>query len=142
MWKTSRVITSFTFLLLALAAVQSKAQPDLDDLRDQLSRDVSNSSVGAGYAQLLNFFIEPDISASILEADDTEYDVFKVPLQYERDLTSDGWRLLLRATLSHASAETQFDFDPPFEPVDTEWEATRSTRAPMLMATLFYFPGS
>ncbi len=124
MWKNSKVFAFFSFLLLALPAVPGKAQIDLDELRDELKQNVSRGSIGAGYAQILNFFIQPDISASVLEADDTDYNVFKVPLQFEKDLNSRDWRLLMRATLSHATAETPVELVSPFKPFDTEWKAS------------------
>ena len=76
--------------------------------RDQVQRDIANTDIGAGYAQMLNLFIEPSISASRLETDDADYDIFKLPLQYEFVNDEQSWDVVLRATLSHASATNTF----------------------------------
>lgn len=110
--------------LLLLVPMAATAQDDLvGEIRDQLSRNVSNSSIGAGYAQMLNFFVEPDISASVLESGGTDYDVFKLPLQFERELADSDWKLALRATLSHARASSELALAAPFDSVDSDWEA-------------------
>jgi hypothetical protein len=48
----------------------AEAKDDVGDIRKQLQNELRNSDIGAGYAQMLNFFIDPSISASRLEADD------------------------------------------------------------------------
>ncbi|MEP5569100.1 MAG: hypothetical protein ABJN62_14775 [Halioglobus sp.] len=112
-------VTLAFFLLPNLAA---QAATDFDEIRDQLKKSVSNSSVGAGYAQMLNFFVEPDISASKLSADDTDYDVFKIPLQYQIPMDQSDWEIAIRATLSHAKADSITDTGA-FGVVDSEWQA-------------------
>lgn len=112
------LIFSLVFILPRISAAT-----DLDDIRDQLKKEVRNSPIGAGYAQLLNVFTGPDISASSFDADDVDYDIFKLPLQMELPLAKDGWQLVLRTTLSHARAEGEVPLFPPFQPVDSEWKA-------------------
>ena len=90
--------------------------------RDQLRRDLANTDIGAGYAQMLNFFVEPSISASRLDSDDADYDIFKVPLQYGLGRDDGDWEVLLRATLSHATAEETFSLVEG-ETIDGEWTA-------------------
>lgn len=94
----------------------------IDEARDLLQSRVSNSSLGAGYAHMLNFFIEPNISASRLSTKEADYDVFKLPLQYEISGDDGNADVLLRATLSHASAEEEFSLIEG-ETVDGEWKA-------------------
>ena len=111
-------------VLITLLApiITANAQPDLEDIRDQLKKSVRNSDVGAGYAQMLNFFVEPDISASTFSGDDTDYDIFKVPLQIEIPLADSDWQIALRGTLSHARADADSEL-PLFGAVDSQWRA-------------------
>jgi hypothetical protein len=103
--------------------VSAEAQDDVGDIREQLKDELRNSDIGAGYAQMLNFFIDPSISASRLEADDgTDYDVFKMPLQTELALNDRGWKLAVRGTLSSATAENPLQIIPG-ETIDGSWEA-------------------
>lgn len=112
----------FILWLFLLPNLTAQAATDLDEIRDQLQEGIGNSSIGAAYAQMLNFFVEPDISASKLSADDTDYDVFKVPLQFELPMAQSNWRLAIRATLSHAKADA-IDDTGAFGIVDSEWQA-------------------
>jgi hypothetical protein len=99
-----------TALLLTFTAATLQAQDELEDIREQLKNSVRNSDIGAGYAQMLNFFIDPSISASYLESDDgTRYDVFKVPIQYTFPLNEGRWQLAVRGALSRAQAENRFE---------------------------------
>ena len=110
-------------MTLALLASPVSAQQERALLRSQLANELRNSDIGAGYAQMLNFFVDPSISASRLEADDgTDYDVFKVPLQAEFPLNGGRWQLLVRGTLSHATAENEFSLVEG-ETIDGTWEA-------------------
>ncbi len=111
-------------MLLPLAPLSAIAQDLRGVTRDQVARDLGDTNIGAGYAQMLNFFVDPSISASRLEADDgTEYDVFKLPLQYEIPVNDRGWQLAVRGTLSHATAENTFSIIDG-ETIDGSWEAT------------------
>ncbi len=113
----------FLLLSLVIAPLPVAAQTTLDGLRDQLQNELRNSNIGAGYAQMLNFFVDPSISASRLESDDgTEYDVFKVPLQYEIPLNDRGWQLAVRGTFSHAEADNTFSLLED-ETIDGTWKA-------------------
>ncbi len=115
-----RLLTS---LVLCLTSLPLSAQSIVADARERLQNDIRNSNIGAGYAQMLNFFANPSVSASRLEADDnTKYDVIKVPIQYEFPAYENGWRLALRGTLSHASAENDFTIFGS-EKINGKWEA-------------------
>ena len=115
-----------------LGATTVSGQNEFDQSRRLVQEDVANSNIGAGYAQMLNCCIDPSISASLLDAvDGTEYDVFKVPLQYEMPIGDGGWQLAIRGTLSHASATNRFSLvDADLnedESIDGEWEADSGT---------------
>lgn len=121
----------FTMMLVAIVMVSARplyAQdqnqvPDLDDIRAELQDELRNSHIGAGYAQMLNFFIDPSISASRLKTDDgTDYDIFKLPLQADFPLNDRGWELAVRGTLSHAEATNLFEIIPG-ETIDGTWKA-------------------
>jgi len=102
---------------------QSDSLEDLiEEQRQLLQEEVSNSSIGAGYAQMLNFFIEPSISASRLDTEDADYDIFKLPMQYEISGADGAPDILLRATLSSAKAEETFSLIEG-ETIDGEWSA-------------------
>ena len=105
----SVVIPCILAVMTSLASLPALSQ-DLRGLtRDQVITDIRNSDIGVGYAHMLNFFVDPSISASRLDADDgTRYDVFKLPLQYEFPLGDGGLELAVRGTLSHAKAENTF----------------------------------
>ncbi len=106
-----------------LTAGYVHAQFDPGEVRDQLRDSVSNSDIGAGYAQMLHLFLDPSISASRLEDDDgAEYDVFKAPLQFEIPLEERTWQLVVRGTLSHASTNNTFELLDD-ETVDGTWKA-------------------
>ena len=122
-------LTIVALLLTCLfGATAAWSQDELERSRRLVQEDVANSNIGAGYAQMLNFFIDPSISASLLESDDgTEYDVFKIPLQYEMPIGENGWQLAIRGTLSHATATNTFSLvDAALsddESIGGEWEA-------------------
>jgi len=119
---------SITFIVavffgIGVSATSLAQDERLRDARNQLQNDLRNGDIGAGYAQMLNFFVDPSISASRLDADDgVRYDVFKVPLQYEFPPAEGGWRIAVRGTLSHASAEDNFRLFQD-EVVKGTWEA-------------------
>ena len=108
---------------LLSAAPESFAQFDLSEPRDQLQRSLRNSDIGAGYAQMLHFFLDPSISVSRLEDDDgTEYDIFKAPVQFEIPVEDRAWQVVVRGTLSHARADNSFTLLDD-EEIDGTWKA-------------------
>ncbi|NQY02071.1 MAG: hypothetical protein HRT76_02220 [Halieaceae bacterium] len=116
-------------MTLCGVAVKAPAQElsqarTLQEARGTVGQQVQSSNIGSGYAQMQNFFVDPSISASRLEADDgVKYDVFKLPLQTEFDMAG-GWELVVRGTLSHATAEDEFDILEGVETVDGSWKLT------------------
>lgn len=110
--------------LLFSSSLPALSQSTVADIRDQLGRDVRNSDIGAGYAQMLNLFTDPSISASLLELDDgVDYNIFKLPLQIELPPSERGWQWILRGTLSKARAEGELSVFEN-EIIDTRWDAT------------------
>ena len=124
-WSTSPAAVAYCVMAALIAPSLPAHAQDLRGItRAQVTNDLENSNIGAGYAQMLNFFSDPSISASYLEADDgTEYDVFKLPLQYEVPINDRGWQLALRGTLSHATAENTFSIIEG-ERIEGSWEAS------------------
>lgn len=118
------LLANLSATMMLLSIIPASAQDLRDISRAQVDIDIRQSSIGAGYAQMLNFFVDPSISASRLDADDgTQYDVFKLPLQYEIPANDDNWLLAVRGTLSHASAENTFSLIEG-ETIDGTWDAT------------------
>lgn len=119
----SNGLPAAVMLPLAFVTPPLQAQTELEDARDLLRNELRNSDVGAGYAQMLNFFVDPSISASKLESDDgTDYDVLKIPLQYTVPINDGRWQLAVRGTLSHARAENAFNIFEG-EIIDGTWSA-------------------
>ena len=118
-----RSLQPLIFTVFVFLAVPVLSQSDLDDIRDQIGRDVRHSDTGAGYAQMLNLFTDPSISASVLELDnDRDYNVLKLPLQIELPPNERGWQWVLRGTLSKAKAEGKLSIFEA-EVIDTRWDA-------------------
>jgi hypothetical protein len=111
---------------LALAAPATAQDTDLDGIREELSRYVAGSDVGAGYAQIINMFIDPSISLSRLEIDDDgaggEFDIAKLPMHWELPSGDQTWRLTLRGLLSHSSFKDTEQLIPG-ETIDSDWRA-------------------
>lgn len=135
MVRSSRAMSALSLRSAAVLALHlpllATAQTAVDQLprvqqRELLQTEVSNSDIGAGYAQMLNFFIEPDISVSRLEADSADYNVFKLPMQYELEGDGSGPDLLLRATVSRATAKEDFSLVQS-EVIDAQWKANSAS---------------
>ena len=118
-----RHLRSLLIILLFCPILPVLSQSDLDDVRDQLGRSVRNSDIGAGYAQMLNLFTDPGISASALTLDnDLDYKILKLPLQFELAPDDRGWQWVLRGTLSKAKAEGELSVFEN-EIIESRWEA-------------------
>lgn len=127
MWITKFVLLC-SFLLLSLTTTESRAalsQEEIDLLRNELKNNIDHSSIGSSYAYILNFFVEPDISASTYDvADDanTRLDIYKFPLQKNFLINTDGWEIALRGIVSYATLEMDLDVVEK-EMVESEWSA-------------------
>jgi len=98
----------------------------LDDLRDEFSRELSNTNIGTGYAQMLSMFLDRSVSLSRLDVENNgqtdEFDILKLPLSYDLPLGEGDWKLALRGTLSHASLDSAAEFSEN-DTIETEWRA-------------------
>ena len=109
MWENIHIL--LCTLLLFLTVTESKAaltQEEIDHRRSELQNSVDQSSIGSNYVHILNFFIEPDISASTYDVDDdanTRLDIYKFPLQKNFSLNADGLEIALRGIISYATLE-------------------------------------
>ena len=110
---------------LTVASAHALTQEDIDTARDALKEHIDHSNVGAGYAHLLNFFVEPDISSSFFKVDDeagTEFDVYKLPLQKTFPINDQGWKSVVRGTVSYATTRQKAEVLTD-ETVDAKWKA-------------------
>ncbi len=110
---------------LAFAAPAAGQDASLGDARGEFSDYVAASDVGAGYAQLINMFIDPAISLSRLELDDPgggKFDIAKLPFHWELPVAGRPWRVALRGLLSHSSYEERPEVFAG-EYLDARWSA-------------------
>jgi hypothetical protein len=122
-------ITGFSGPLVA----QENLDQAIQDLRDEFSRRLGPDRLGGAYASIINFAVNPDISAATyyvdagdLDASDPELNVFRLPLRHVFELDSRGWRPFVEANLAYQSY--QFDFAAfDTERVDTEWQTYGGT---------------
>ncbi len=118
-------LCSIIGLYLVMMNAQALTQDEIDEIRDQLKDNINHSNIGASYAHLLNFFVEPDISSSYFEVDDdagTKFDLYKFPFQKTFPINDQGWETALRGTLSYATAKQKAQFLPD-EIIDADWTA-------------------
>ena len=90
-----------TTCMWALVAPTADAQSDagaIDEIRDELKQVLRDASVGAGYAALINFAMNPAISVAYYYVDsdsptidDPVLDVYRFPVRYKVDLGVDDW---------------------------------------------------
>ena len=86
-------------------------------------------TTGAQYAQLLTFATAPGIGGATFTVEedlgDVDYDIWKIPLQYEFDV--DGWdgKLIVRGTLSYMTVDQDQHWLPSdrSEVIDSDWKS-------------------
>ena len=126
MLKNKLVLLSI--FLLFVTAVESRAalsQEEIDYLRNDLKNSVDHSAIGSSYAHILNFFIEPDISASTYDVDDdvnTQLNIYKFPLQKRFSLNDKGLDIAFRGVASYATLEMDHSIQED-NTVDSQWKA-------------------
>ena len=139
-WKpTSNIPVIAVAIVIAVFSARLSANGDLDqviqDLRDQFLSTLGPDRLGGAYASIINFAVNPDISAATyhidagnLDASDPELNVFRLPLRHVFDLDRRGWRPFVEADLAYQSY--QFDFAAfDTERIDTEWRTYGGTLA-------------
>lgn len=102
------------YLILGLCIAMTNAQAltldETDELRAVLKDNINHANIGAGYAHMLNFFIQPDISSSHFDVDDgsgSEFDLHKFPFQKSFAINDQGWDAIVRGTLSYGAAKNK-----------------------------------
>ncbi len=102
---------------------------EIEAARDFVAQQERGTQTGAGYAQLVGFVSDPDISGITLEDEnDGTLDIFKLPLQYRvQDL--EDWSLFVRGGLSYAtlSEDEILQGFPSDNNIDTKWKSYSAT---------------
>jgi hypothetical protein len=112
-------------LYFSMQNLHALTQEEIDAAREQLKDIVDHSDVGASYSHMLNFFTEADISSSYFQVDDdanTEFDLYKFPFQKNFSINEEGWEVVVRGTLSYATAAQKAKVFSD-EVVNAEWSA-------------------
>lgn len=123
------------FLGSALAFACEGALADATDDLINLFREsvkAEAASLGAGYAGLINFASEPDVSSSRLGIDssltsDDRLRVIKLPIRFEFAVPRRAWKPFVQATLAKLSFEQTADFSIPGEGLAATWESYSAT---------------
>jgi hypothetical protein len=97
------------------------------------AQDIDTRELGAGYAQLLGFASEPEISASIIDVEssdpdteDMEFKGTRLPLHREFDIDDSNWRWFAQGSLGYLKLDENQVFDQLQEDkiyFDAEWQA-------------------
>lgn len=121
-------LTLLFLILLFFTAVEGRtalSPEDIDLLRDSLKSNIDRSDIGSNYAQLLNFFTEPDISASTYDVDDeanSRLSIYKFPLQKRFPANNDGIEIAFRGIASYATLDMDNNIQEDVT-VDSQWKA-------------------
>ena len=102
-----------------------------------LAQELDNRELGAGYAQLLGFASEPEISASIVDVDSSEPSVYetelkgtRLPLHREFAIDGSDLRWYVQGSLGYLKLSETQRFDDIIEEriwLDSEWTAYTGT---------------
>lgn len=115
------------FSITACLAIVSAAQA-----QDSIDQIIRSENVAGAYASIINFAVEPDISAAKLNIDDglPEEDVlkvFKFPLRHEFALTGKKWKPVIQGTLSRLQLTSSLPVFSGSETIDGTWTAYSAT---------------
>lgn len=101
------------------------SEQEINTKRTELKNNVTKSTLGSGYAHIITFFIQPDVSASTYNVHDeynTQFDIYKIPLQKTFRLNTDGWEIALRGVVGYATLEDSMTIISDTS-VDSKWKA-------------------
>jgi len=109
----------------------------IDALRQELRQSLDPASLGAGYAAMINFAVNPDISTATYNIDDELEPVLKVsrlPIRHVFKWEEQRWRPFVQANLAYQTLKLDFtvpDEAPIFagESVDLKWSVRGVTLA-------------
>ena len=101
--KNSSIFPLASLCLLTPTPANSFTDEEIEAARDLVAQQARGTQTGAGYAQLIGFVSDPDISGITLE-DENEgtLDIIKLPLQH-RVQDSEDWSLFVRGGFSYAT---------------------------------------
>jgi len=126
--KSIIVLLLIGLLQLSVVAMNANAalsEEELNNRRHLLKENILSSDLGSGYAHVLTFFIEPDISASTYDIDDegnTKIHIYKLPMQKSFEINKDGCAIAFRGVVGYATlTNNQKIFEDNF--VDSKWKA-------------------
>lgn len=113
--------------LLLVGTASALTQEDIDAIRDSIAETERKGGSGAGYAQLIGFITDPDVSGVTFDfgADTaSKLDIYKLPLQFKVGKHA-GWTLFVRGGLNYATydADDLLAFLPSSDNIDTELTA-------------------
>ena len=127
------IIGIFMFNSPIQVNAQSDLQPVIDLIREQLISDLRDEALetlgpdrlGAGYAALINFTVNPDISTAtyytdVEDAEDPTLTVYRVPLRYVFRSEDRNWHPLVQANLGYQTLSADFDIDTE-ESIEADW---------------------
>lgn len=141
MLKNKLILLSLILLLFTSAKGRAAlSQEDIDPLRDSLKSTVDHSGIGSNYAQILTFFIEPDISASTYDVDDeanSRLNIYKFPLQKRFPTNSDGIEIAFRGIASYATLDME-NSPQTAVAVDSQWKAYSASLGSGLFVPVAY----
>jgi hypothetical protein len=111
-----RLFTVVASLCLFLP-VHGEAQQDVIDAIRQAALDLQPERLGASYAAMINFAVNPDISTATfyIEADDVDnptLSVYRLPLRYVFKSANHAWRPFVQANFDYQTIDTHFDDMP------------------------------
>jgi hypothetical protein len=101
-------------LLCFPSSYASAQQESIDALRQLALEQLGPDRLGAGYAALINFAVNPDISAATFYidvdgADNPTLNVFRLPLRHVFKPTNHTWRPFVQANFAYQAFDASLD---------------------------------
>ena len=123
--KNSSIFPLASLFLLTPTPAIAFTDEEIKTARDLVAQQELGTQTGAGYAQLIGFVSDPDISGITLEDEnDGTLDIFKLPLQH-RVQDREDWSLFVRGGFSYAtlSEDEVLRGFPSDNNIDTKWKS-------------------
>jgi hypothetical protein len=101
------ILHSCVCSLVLFSAIHVRAQQEaIDEIRDNALREGGPERLGAGYAALVNFAVNPDISAAthnikVEGVRDPSISAYRLPLRYVFTLDNGAWRPQVQANFAY-----------------------------------------
>lgn len=115
-----------TVLLFFIANHVDAQQQIIDELREYAKQEIGPDRLGASYAAMINFAVNPDISTAVYNiqvdsADEPQLNEYRLPFRYVFKLDDNSWRPLIQLNLAYQSQKAGFGFLED-ESVNAEWQ--------------------